>query len=56
MPKDNVITFSTAKDPHVHARKEAKVKAIRQRFEDCFPLASKAKKKRKKKTKRLKKH
>ncbi|MGI0116186.1 hypothetical protein [Zooshikella sp. RANM57] len=56
MPKDNVIVFSTAKDPHVHARKDAKVKAMRQRFEDCLPLAVKAKKKRKKKTKQSKKN
>ncbi|WP_163833571.1 tRNA (uracil-5-)-methyltransferase [Spartinivicinus ruber] len=58
MSDDKVIDFLSAKEPHVHSRKEQKVKDMRQRFEAYLPTKPKpvAKKKsnKRKKNKRKK--
>ena len=52
----NIISFDEAKEPHIHARKEQKVKALQQRFEAFLPTKKKtvAKKKNKKRKKNRK--
>ncbi|MCX4029326.1 hypothetical protein H0A36_19285 [Endozoicomonas sp. SM1973] len=54
MSDDKVIDFVSAKEPHLHARKEQKVKNLQQRFEACLPMKKKtvAKKKVKKRKKK----
>lgn len=34
MPDDKIIDFNTAKEPHVHARREQKVDDMRKAFEN----------------------
>lgn len=56
MSDDKVIDFHTAKESHVHVRKEQKVKELQERFEAYLPTKKKpVTKKKSKKRKKNKK-
>lgn len=49
MPDDKIIDFQTAKEPHVHARRDKKVDDMRQAFENYLNDGTESRQQRRKK-------